>query len=55
MVGQYSLDGQFIGKYSSANEAARAIGKDTNAGRNIRSVCAGKRVTAYGFKWKNLE
>lgn len=55
MVGQYSLDGQFIGKYSSANEAARAIGKDSNAGRNIRSVCAGKRITAYGFKWKNLE
>lgn len=54
-VGQYDLDGNFIAKYVSANEAARAIGKNSNAGRNIRSVCCGNRLTAYGFKWKNLE
>ncbi len=55
LVGQYSIDEKFINSYSSANEAARAIGKNSNAGRNIRLVCQGKRQKAYGFKWKNLE
>ena len=41
--------------YDSANEAAKAIGKNTAAGRNIRSVCTGDRKTAYGFKWKYLD
>ena len=54
-VGQYTLGGKFIAEYSSANEAARAIGKNSNAGRNIRSVCSGDRQSAFGFKWKNLE
>lgn len=54
-VGQYDLSNKFIACYDSANEAARAIGKDSNAGRNIRSVCQGKRQTAYGYIWKNLE
>lgn len=55
LVGQYTLDGEYLNKYPSANEAARAIGKDANAGRNIRSVCTGKRNMAYGFVWKYLE
>lgn len=55
LVGQYTLDNKFIAKYPSASAAARAIGKNSNAGRNIRFVCNGKRLTAYGFKWKNLE
>ena len=52
---QYTLDGKLIAVYNSANEAARAIGKPTNAGRNIRTVCAGKRNIAYGFTWKYLD
>lgn len=54
-IGQYTLDGKFIKEYESANHAARGIGKNSNAGRNIRAVCAGQRQSAYGFKWKNLE
>ena len=54
-IGQFTLDDKFIAEYNSANEAARAIGKNSNAGRNIRSVCSGDRKTAFGFKWKNLE
>lgn len=54
-TGQYTLDGQLLNIYNSANEAARAIGKDANAGRNIRLVCSGKRQMAYGYSWKFLD
>lgn len=52
---QYNLDGELIEIYPSANQAALAIGQNKNAGRNIRSVCEGKRKTAFGFKWKYLD
>jgi len=52
---QYSLDGTLIAIYKSANEAARCIGKNSNAGRNIRAVCSGDRQTAFGFKWKFID
>lgn len=55
ITAQYSLDGVYITRFPSANHAARAIGKNSNAGRNIRAVCAGERETAYGFKWKYLD
>ena len=42
-TGQYDMDGNFI------------IGKGSAAGRNIRSVCEGKRKSAYGFIWKYLD
>ena len=54
-IAQYTLEGEFIAIFKSANEAARAIGKNSNAGRNIRNVSCGKRQSAYGFKWKNIE
>lgn len=52
---QYDLEGNLLNIYPSANQAAIAIGKNSNAGRNIRLVCEGKRLTAYGFKWKFLD
>ena len=52
---QYDLNGNLIQVYPSANAAAVAIGKNPNAARNIRAVCAGDRQTAYGFKWKYLD
>lgn len=52
---QYDLNGNLIAIYKSANEAARAIGKNSTAGRNIRSVCAGNRNMAYGFKWQFVD
>lgn len=54
-TGQYTLEGNLIAIHSSANHAAVSIGKSSNAGRNIRSVCAGQRKTAYGYKWKYLD
>ena len=52
---QYDLDGNLIAVYESANAAARAIGKNSTAGRNIRLVCAGERNMAYGFKWQYVD
>lgn len=52
---QYDLQDNLIAIFPSANQAAIAIGKKSNAGRNIRSVCEGSRKTAYGFKWKYLD
>lgn len=54
-VGQFTLDNKFVNKFPSANAAARALGKGTNAGRNIRAVCSGDRKSAFGFLWKFLE
>ena len=54
-TGQYDFNNNLIAIYPSANQAALAIGKDSNAGRNIRAVCAGQRQSAYGFKWKYLD
>lgn len=55
LVGQYDEDDNLLNIFPSANEAARAIGCADNAGRNIRTVCSGKRMHAYGFKWKYLD
>ena len=52
---QYDLDGNLIAIHKSANDAAKAIGKNANAGRNIRSVCSGDRLTAYGYKWQFVD
>lgn len=49
-VNQYSLDGSFICKYPSLNEASRQIG--TVSGDMIGRVCKGKSKTAGGYLWK---
>lgn len=55
ITAQYSLVGNLLQLFPSANAAARAIGKNSNAGRNIRQVCEGKRNKAYGYIWKYLD
>ena len=56
MVNQYDLQGNYIKTYSSALEAAQAIGKITptsnGATSHITRVCKGQRHTAYGYKWQ---
>lgn len=47
---QYSLDGDFIGEYDSAKDAANALGRSIRG--NITSCCTGKRKSAGGFIWK---
>lgn len=55
ITAQYDLQDNLIQIYQSANAAARAIGKNSNAGRNIRSVCEGKRNKAFGYSWRYLD
>lgn len=45
---QYTLNGTFIAEYSSVKEAEKAVG---GKGGHIGSVCTGKRLSAYGYKW----
>lgn len=52
---QYDLDGNFIAKYNSIQDACIAIGKDPKKhNSHISSCCRGTRNTAYGYKWKYI-
>lgn len=50
-VKQLSKDGTLIKVYSSAREAAEAIGCRSN---HIQEVCNGKRKTTGGYKWEYM-
>ena len=52
---QLTEDGKIIQIFSSARQAAIAIGKNPSDGRNIRAVCSGKRQHAYGYRWKYID
>lgn len=49
---QYTLNGEFVAKYSSTKDAERQTG--VNSG-NISLCCQGKRPTAGGYKWAYLD
>ena len=49
-VNQYSLLGEFIARWDSAEKYAAAHGK--KSGVHIRSCCQGKRGVAYGYMWR---
>ena len=59
IINQYDLKDNFIQSFSSAMEAARALGKITStsngASSHITDVCRGKQKSAYGYKWKFSE
>ena len=48
-VHQFTLGGDFVAEYWSANEAARQTGYDQS---NISACCRGKLKQAYGYIWK---
>ena len=50
-VQQLDLNDNIIAEYYSMADAARATGIDSN---NISAVCAGKRKTTGGFKWRKI-
>lgn len=53
-VAQYDLLCNLIATYSSATEAATAIGEPQQQ-KHIPSVCRGKRLTCAGYVWKYVE
>lgn len=48
---QYDLNNNFIQRYNSLTNAAKALGFEKNTG-NITLCCQGKINTAYGYIWK---
>ena len=48
-VDQFTLDGQFVKRWSSASDAARELGLHQS---KISSCCRGKRHTAGGYIWR---
>jgi hypothetical protein len=53
-VAQMNDNGDILNVYPSANAAARAIGKSTQCGRNIRSVCYKGYGHCGGYCWKQI-
>lgn len=51
-VEQYTLDGEFVRDFKSANEAAEFVGCNPS---NIRMVCLGKNKSCAKFLWKYKE
>lgn len=49
---QESVEGVFVNKYYSHNEASRQTGVSQS---HISKCCSGKRKTAGGFKWRCVE
>lgn len=49
-VEQYTLDGQLIAVFDSAQSAAEAVGCSKTD--QIRNVCRGRAETCRGFVWK---
>ena len=47
---QYTKNGEFIKRFISMSEAKRELNLKTYT--SISECCAGKRKSAYGFKWK---
>lgn len=46
---QYSVDGNFITEFPSATAAEKFLGVK---GNHISCCCTGKRLKAYGYKWR---
>lgn len=46
---------EIIKIFNSRCEAARYVSNSYNAQAHIMAVCKGKRKTAYGYKWKDVE
>lgn len=51
-VFQMDLNDNIINEFSSAAEAALKVTGDKTRASSIRAVCANKRRTAYGYKWR---
>jgi hypothetical protein len=51
-VHQYILENKYLRTFNNSKEAVKFLELKSGADTNIRSVCKGKRKTAYGYKWK---
>ena len=49
---QFDADGKVVGRYESAQAAAKAV---SGAQSNISAACLGEKITAYGYKWEYVD
>lgn len=52
-IEKYTLDGEFVARYETMNDAARSVG--INSTSHISCCCAGKRNKCAGYVWKYAE
>lgn len=53
-IAQYDLEGNLLNVFHTAADAQKFLGKPVNSG-NIGRVIRGKRKTAYGYIWRQVE
>lgn len=51
-VDKYDISGNYIESFNSIIEGARSVGKSYEGVTNIKSVCNGETITAYGYVWR---
>ena len=51
----YDKNNNLIKDFYTYNDIISFINKNRKSVDNILRVCSGKRVTAYGYKWKGFE
>ena len=51
-VDKYDTDGNYIKSYNSLIDGARSAGRSYEGVTNIKSVCDGQTITAYGYVWR---
>lgn len=52
---QFSLNGDFLGKWESATHYAKQFPNHTHMANSIQKCCRGIVKTAYGYKWQYAE
>lgn len=53
-IGQYSLDGTLLGKFTSTHQAAQKLFGDDRKHAHIAACIRGDRKSAWGFQWQSL-
>lgn len=54
-ISQFDLNDNLIQDYNSMKDAVNSLNLNKKASSHISKCCSGKRLTAYGFKWKYKE
>lgn len=54
-IDKYDLDGNFIESFNSMIDGAKSVGKSYGGCTNIKSVCDGQTITAFGYVWRYKE
>ena len=51
----YDKQHNIVSEFDSLADASRWVGKSRNVSSDIREVCVGKQLTAFGYIWKKIK